>query len=575
VSKRKLSTVSVGLAVALAMLLMMVGCGPSEQPASSPAGGPSGGAQGQQPESGGKATLEVAKERGGKFVMSGSVFGNPNDPHLVIAGSARNYSPPVANGLLTRDIQDPKNPIVEDLAKSWEISKDGKTYTFKLHQGVKFHNVAPVNGRELTSEDAKYSLMRMMADPSVIVEKWRPRYQRATEFPKLTIDTPDKYTLVINLEEPFAPLLDSIAYVSSLILPREFVEQFPEKVILEGLIGTGPFMPVDYRHQQLATYRKNPDYWKKDSQGGQLPYLDGVDIVLFGDAQAAVAAFRARQIDVFTPNKTNMDVLKKEIPNAKPYISTTAHYLRIVINVTAKPFDDVRVRRAMHLAVDRQQIRDIIGDGITTISGPVTSPLYPDVANTMDWLMSQPGYRQPKTQDIAEAKRLMKEAGYENGFTVEFLGQATDADTGALLADQLKPLNIAVKVQVLDYNGIIVPRATNGEYQMATAIGTVVGADVDSVLAPGFTTGGSRNYSRYSNPAFDDLVRKEQRALTIEERRKYSQEAEKLLLEEAPAIWTTTSIGLMLAQPWVHNANRGIGAGSEYQMFGNVWMEKH
>lgn len=561
---------SIGILAMLSVLLAMAACGPAAQTPE-----PSGTTQGQQPESKKKAVVEVAGERGGKLVMSGSVFGNPNDPHLVIAGSARNYAPPAANGLLTRDIHDPKNPIVEDLAKSWEISKDGKTYTFKLQQGVKFHNVPPANGREVTSEDAKYSFMRMMADPSVIVEKWRPRYQRATEFPKLSMDTPDKYTLVINLEEPFAPLLDAIAYVSSLILPREFVEKFPEKVITEGMIGTGPFMPVEYRHQQIATYKRNPDHWKKDSEGGQLPYLDGVDIVLFADPAAAVAAFRAKQIDIFTPNKTNFDVLKKEMPNAKASITTNAHYSRIVINVAAKPFDDLRVRRAMQLAVDRQQIRDIIGDGVTTISGPVTSPLYPDMANTMDWLMSQPGYRQPKTQDIAEAKRLMKEAGYENGFTVEFLGQATDADLGVLLADQLKPLNIIVKVDVQDYNGIIVPRATNGEYQIATAIGTVVGADVDSVLAPGFTTGASRNYSRYSNPAFDDLVKKEQHALTIEERRKYAQEAEKLLLEESPAIWTTTSISLMLAQPWVHNANKGIGAGSEYQMFGNVWMEKH
>ncbi|MSQ14551.1 MAG: ABC transporter substrate-binding protein [Dehalococcoidia bacterium] len=461
------------------------------------------------------------------------------------------------------------------MAKSWEISKDGKTYTFKLQQGVKFHNVPPVNGREVTSEDAKYSFMRMMADASVIVEKWRPRFQRATEFPKLTMDTPDKYTLVINLEEPHAPFLDSIAYTSSLILPREFVESFPEKIILEGMIGTGPFMPAEYRHQQLATYKRNPDYWKKDSQGGQLPYLDGVEIVRFADPQAAAAAFRARQIDVFSPNKTSMDVLKKDMPNVKSFQANSANITNFRINLKAKPFDDVRVRRAMHLAVDRQQFRDIIGEGITTISGPVTGPLYPDVANTMDWLLSQPGYRQPKTQDIAEAKKLMKEAGYENGFTAEFLVNTGSEDIGSLLTDQLKPLNIAVKVQVLDYSGQLLPRATAGEFQIQYSAGVVFGSDVDTLLAAGFLTGASRNYSRYSNPAFDDLVKKEQRALTIEERRKYAQEAEKLLLEEVPSIFVHNVVGLMLAQPWVYNASKAIPAGSEHQMFGKVWVEKH
>ncbi len=106
-------------------------------------------------------------------------------------------------------------------------------------------------------------------------------------------------------------------------------------------------------------------------------------------------------------------------------------------------------------------------------------------------------------------------------------------------------------------------------------MGQTVGTDVDSVLASGFTTGGSRNYSRYSNPVFDDLVRKEQLALTIEERRRYVQEAEKIIFEEAPAIWAYTTVSRMLAQPWVHNANKGIAIGSELQMFNNVWVEKH
>ena len=572
--KNRLSKVIASIAVGGAMVLVVAGCGPATQPGSSPAGV----TQEQQPDSRSKAAVEVAKERGGKVVMSAgqSPFGNPNDPHLYYAGIGRSYAVPVTNLIVTRDIYDPKGPIIGDLAKSWEISKDGKTYTFKFHEGVKFHNVPPVNGREFTSEDAKYSLMRLTADPSVIVEKWKPRFQRATEFPKFkSIETPDKYTLVINLEEPYAPLLDSIAYTGTLILPREFVESFPEKIITEGMIGTGPFMPVEYKNQQLATYKKNPDYWKKDSQGGQIPYLDAIELLNFTDAQAAVAAFRARNIDIMAPNKTNFDVLKKEIPGANAFITNTVSFMNFRLNVTAKPLDDVRVRRAMHLAVDRQQFRDLISEGLSTISGPVTAPVYPDVANTMDWLMSQPGYRQPKDQDVTEAKRLIKEAGYENGFNVEFLVLSGSEDIATLLADQMKRINVDVKVQVQDYAGVVLPRMTAGDFQIGYGAGISMGTDVDSVLAPSFTTGGSRNYSKYSNPTIDDLVKKEQRALTIEERRMYAQEVEKIVFEEAPAIFVYPLTNLMLAQPWVHNANKGIIASSELQMFNNVWVEKH
>jgi len=568
--RRKLSTVSVGLAVALAVLLMMIGCGPSTQPGSSPAGGPSGGAQEQQPESGGKTPIEVAKERGGKFIAS-SAADIAIDPHLYVAGGTTTF--PATNQIIARDIYDPKYPIVGDLAKSWEMSKDGKTYTFKFHEGVKFQNIPPVNGREFTSEDAKYNIMRIMADPLLVEDRLKPRFQRRSEFPKLSLETPDKYTLVMKLEEPYAPVLDALTYVTSVILPREFVEKFPEKIILEGIIGTGPFIQGEFRLGQLVTYKKNPDYWRKDSQGGQLPYLDELNYVQFADATSAAAAFRARQVDVFQPTKTNIDVLKKEMPNAKSFIGPQTNYTHMRINVTAKPFDDVRVRRAIHLAVDRQQFKELYGEDITPISGPVTSPIYPDFAD-MDWLLSQPGYRQPKDQDIAEAKRLMKEAGYENGLTFEFLTTSTYTDFAALFQEQLKPLNITMKVQVQDYQGQMVPRVLNGEFQVQTAFGNIVGTDVDSVLAVNFGTGGSRNAGRYSNPAFDDLVKKEQRAVTLEERRKYVREAEKLLLEDAPAIWLQTKVSLLLAQPWVHNASVGLVNQSYSKMHEYVWLEK-
>src|SRR5688572_30132435 len=174
--------VLVSAIIVLAMLLVAPACGPAEQ-SPEPSGTTPG--QGQQPEARTKTAIEVAKERGGKLIMAdGQAFGNPNDPHLYATGTGRSFSVPVTEGLMTRDTYDPANPMVASLAKSWEVSKDGKSYTFKLREGIKFQNVAPVNGRELVSEDAKYSLLRLIADSSVIVEKWKPRFQRAAEFPK-------------------------------------------------------------------------------------------------------------------------------------------------------------------------------------------------------------------------------------------------------------------------------------------------------------------------------------------------------------------------------------------------------
>ncbi len=558
----------------VATLSVLVACGPSEQP-----GSPATSSGGQMPEKQSAGGLEVAKERGGKLVMAeGGSFGNPNDPHLYATSSGRAYAVPVTNGLVARDIYDPNYSIVPELAKSWEVSKDGKSYTFKLQQGVKFHNVPPVNGREFTSEDAKYTLLRLIADPSVIVDKWKPRFQRAAEFPKFkSLETPDKYTFVINLEEPYAPLLDNIAHPGTLIIPREFVEKFPEKIILEGMVGTGPFIPTEFKNQQIASFKKNPDYWKKDAQGGQLPYLDELSHLYFADVQTSLASFRAGQLDIAHPStKTQMEGVKKDSPKTQSLITPKASISTFRLNTKFKPFQDVRVRRAIHLAVDRHQFVEIIEEGVGVVSGPVTSPAFPEVANTMDWLLSQPGYRKDKTQDIAEAKGLMKEAGYETGFELQglFTTGGTSSDWSSLLGDQLKAINITLKPQQVDYAGQWVPRSTSGEFELSWMTHTV-STDVDSVLAVHTMTDGSRNYGKFSSPKLDDLIRKEQLATTLEERRKYAQEAEKVIFEEAPIVFIHTRASLLIAQPWLHNVGDGPVIGHYGKMVENVWVEKH
>lgn len=528
-------------------------------------------------------SAEVAKQRGGKLVMvQTSAFGNPNDPHLPATATGRVYSVPVTNGILKRDLYDKNFSIVGDLAKSWELSKDGKSYTFKLQQGVKFHNVAPVNGREFTSEDAKYSLLRVTAHPSVIVEKWKPRFQRGIDFGEIeSIDTPDKYTMVVNLKNPYAPFLDAAANPATVILPKEFVEKFPEKIILEGTIGTGPFIPAEYKNQQLASYKKNPDYWKKDSQGGQLPYLDELEFLFFSDIQAELAAFRSRQLDITRSaaeiNKSMVGSIQKDDPNVHVFRTPVANITNFRFNTKVKAFQDVRVRRAFHLAVDRYQFVDLISEGLGVLSGPVTTPIFPEVAGTMEWLRQQPGYRKDKSQDLAEAKKLMNEAGYSEGLTIGVMGYisggSSSADAQALLQDQLKPLNITIKSETVDYAGQWVPRATNGEFEMAYMSHTV-GTDVDSVIAAHLLGGAPRNYGKFTSAKLDDLIKKEQLSVTAEERRKWTQEAEKVIFEEAPMIFLYTNVNTMMAQPWVHNGGNSPIIGGEANMVEQVWLDK-
>jgi len=523
-------------------------------------------------------TLEDGRVRGGKFQSGGGSFANPNDPHLVATASGRGYAVPVTDQLVKINIYDPNFGVIPDLAKSWQISPDGLTYTFRLQEGVKFHNVPPTNGREFTSEDAKYSLMRITADPSVIVEKWKPRFQRRLEFGKIkSIETPDKYTLIVKLEEPYAPFMDSVSQFGTVVLPREFIEKFPEKIILEGMVGTGPFIALDYKDRLLATYKRNPDYWKKDSQGQQLPYLDEMAFVGFSDQQAQLAAFRSGQLDATGGSELNsgsLDSIVKGNPGTKVVITPTAGIFNFRLNTKFPAFQDARVRRAIHLAVDRYQFLEVIGEGRGVISGPITGNVG-GLGNTTDWLLSQPGYRKDKTQDLEEAKRLLKEAGYADGFTVNIMliTGGSYADFGALLADQLKPLKIDMKMETVDYAGAWIPRSTNGEFELSN-MNHVYNMDPDSLLSTHFHSEGGRNYGKFNDPVYDDLVVKQQRATNLEERKKLAQQAEQRLFDQAPMIFLYRGSRVVLAQPWTHNVSLAPISGSDASNAERVWLDK-
>ncbi|MSQ14252.1 MAG: ABC transporter substrate-binding protein [Dehalococcoidia bacterium] len=561
------------LATYIVLVLLLVACGPSAQ-------SPKADGEKEVPKTrSDTATLEDGRVRGGKFQSGGGSFANPNDPHLVATASGRGLAVPVTDQLVKINIYDPNFGIIPDLAKSWEVAPDGLAYTFKLQQGVKFHSVAPTNGREFTSEDAKYSLMRITADPSVIVEKWKARFQRRLEFGKIkSIETPDKYTLVVKLEEPFAPFMDSISQFGTVMLPREFIEKFPEKIILEGMVGTGPFIAVDYRDRLLATYKRNPDYWKQDSQGQQLPYLDEMAFVGFSDTQAQLAAFRAGQLDATGGTELNAGAvvsIVKDNPGTKVVITPTAGIFNFRLNTKFPAFQDARVRRAIHLAVDRYQFLEVIGEGRGVISGPITGNVG-GLGNTTDWLLSQPGYRKDKTQDMEDAKRLMKEAGYESGFEMGGLFGAggSIADEVALFQQQFKLINITLNAQIVDGEGVWIPRVSAWDFDTAYR-GTAVSIDPDSLLTTHLSTGGGRNYGKYSDPVMDDLIRRQKAIVNPEERKKALQDAEKRIMETSPISSTYITKNISMAHSWVHNAGNGPLASSVPLMLEQAWVEKH
>ena len=262
-----------------------------------------------------------------------------------------------------------------ELAESYR-QIDSLTYEFKLHKGVRFHNIPPVNGRELTSADVKYSIERSYGKHAKADQKFTSRHY--FEGKLASIETPDKYTVIIKTKKPFAPFLNYIASPFVAIVPREAVEKFGD--LKKNVIGTGPFVLKEYKRDAYMLLEKNPNYFKKG-----LPRLDQIKIYYLTDASAVLSAFLAGRLDAMDLQYTQLDTIKKEAPDTKIITVKPQHIVVLRFSPwwegkrsMTPPFDQKIVRHALDMAIDKQELVDIVteGHGQVQVVPIPNNPLY-------------------------------------------------------------------------------------------------------------------------------------------------------------------------------------------------------
>ena len=297
-----------------------------------------------------------------------------------------------------KDIEYGSMGVRGDLAEKWDKSEDGLTWTFNLHQGVKWQNVAPVNGRAFTSADVACTVQRIKTLPGV---------QKNLMDVVDTVDTPDANTVVFNLNTAYAAFDETMASFYMEILPCEGTSG--QYDLATTAIGTGPFILQKWDRKVEKTYIKNPDYFVAGK-----PHLDGVRLIIQSDPAAAIAAFRTQQLDATgsitdtllpTVTSTNKDAVVR----AQLGLIPTQMY----VNSTVKPFDDIRVRQAIAMAWDRSGMGNTFQGAGFALSGPFPSTLFgamtpEDSANAIPY-------------DPDKAKKLLADAGYPEGLSVELL----------------------------------------------------------------------------------------------------------------------------------------------------------
>jgi len=406
---------------------------------------------------------------------------------------------------------DKPGKIVPLLAERWHTT-DNKNYTFFLKKGVHFHN-----GREMKAADVKFVLDRAM-NPET--KHPYPGYYKAIR----DIVVKDDYTITIALGETNANFLLNMARQGSIIYPREAVD-----TLKSAPIGTGPFTVQDWVRGDRVVLKKNPDYHVKG-----LPKIDRVVFRFIADPNAVQAALKAGDLDVslFGLGPEHITELKKD-PRFQVIVGDTTNDVILAMNNSKTPYADVRVRRAVTYAINKQDVLKGAMFGMGRVLGTNVDPLNPyyvDMANAMPY-------------DPAKARKLLAEAGYPNGFETVLKVSPQyyyTVRTGEIITDQLKKVGVNVKIEQIEWSNWISRVWREAEYDL-TIIGHAEAWDIANYANPKY-------YFRYDSKKFQDLFQKSEITLEDKARREQYVALQKMLVEDAPAVWLYMHPRLVVAK---------------------------
>ncbi|HET7264111.1 MAG TPA: ABC transporter substrate-binding protein [bacterium] len=413
---------------------------------------------------------------------------------------------------------DEKTNVVPCLAEKWEIQNGGKTYVFHLRPNVKFHN-----GQPMTADDVKYSIDRVL-DPKT-ASPWRDALASISQ-----VTVVDPMTVRTDLSAPYPDLLGAFAMLrASGIMPKGLAERENLKI---KAIGTGPFKLVEYVPQDHLTYVRNDDYWDKP-----YPYLKSMTFKILTEENARLAALRAGQVEYAALTAQGVAQLE-HAPGITVMKAPNAWVALHYINVSQGPLRDARVRRAMRMAVDTNEIiqKALYGAGVP--SGPVPT-------GYGDWSLD-PSTLPFRKADIDGAKKLLAEAGYPNGgFAVEIKcsPQYPEFVASTLVVQQaLRRLNINVNVVQMEWGAFVASHAqeiktVGKEGGQIFASANTFRPGPDGYLYPYFASKGAANDGGYFNPKIEPLLAEARAIANHDQRRSLYVEIQRMLLEESPNWW--------------------------------------
>jgi peptide/nickel transport system substrate-binding protein len=457
-------------------------------------------------------------------------------------------------------------PVEGDLAESWSQPSD-TTWVFKLRKGVRWHPKPPVNGRELTAEDVKFTYDRFL---TLKGNGNRPILEMVDK-----VEALDRHTVKFTLSEPYVWFLDALATPSTWIVARECVDAFGDLKKPESVVGTGPWMLERYEPGVRLVYARNPSYFVSG-----LPYADGVEVTIDRDPASRFAGWLSGKYD-FGPEyqqvvrRTDLEIARPRKPGLQ-----TAEYLWFTGGYAAakldqEPFKDLRVRRAMGRAMNWQEFLDssphALGHGAPNPAVPAAST---------EWSIPiaelTPEGRELYAQDLAAARRLLTQAGYPNGFKVpceSTAGYGPDyVDRMSVTLKNWKAAGIDTDLKLKEY-GAYIATTIYGKFEKLTF--GLRGAQVlaDSYIYAPLMPGQPLNSAGVNDGRLVEMIKLQRRTADPAKRRDIVWDIQRHVAHHAYYLYDASQKVVSAWEPYVKNfaPNNGFDYGGRLMA---AWLDK-
>lgn len=433
---------------------------------------------------------------------------------------------PMYDNLIRRDPRDGQT-IIPDLAYKWDISPDGKVYTFYLRQGVKFHD-----GADFTAEDVQATYARIIWPPKGVSIPRTPLFSAVNE-----IRIVDPHTIEFRLSEPRPTtfMLGAFASGWNIIVRKKTLEEHENNLRnVMNFPGTGPFRHVRRVDKEVWVMERNPDYWNKG-----LPYLDRLEVYHIPPWTPEVgAALLAGKVDYVR----TIDPVAAQKVKAMPGMTFQDFYQSVIhgvwVNNTKKPFADPRLRRAMHLGLDKHVLVEVVKDVAPMLVGGFIYP-FSEWATPSEEMSKRLGYQPDAKAAVQEARRLLAEAGYPNGIKgLDFMVRELAHHklwSVAIQAMLKETLNIECNLRTVQ-TSVWFDEAQAGNFDLT------ISAIVSTLLDPSdyfnswYAKDGPQNYSKWHNESFENVLRQINRELDEAKRKALIRQAEEIMEQDPPLL---------------------------------------